>query len=108
MARQVANGDARRAVRRASVRDLARHLRGVAAGAGGAGRALRGADGSLSMTALDWGVLLATLGAIVAYGIWKTRHTRDMAGYVHGGYADKWPTIGLGVMATQASAITFL
>jgi solute:Na+ symporter, SSS family len=60
------------------------------------------------MTALDWGVLLATLGAIVAYGVWKTRHTRDMAGYLHGGYADKWPTIGLAVMATQASAITFL
>jgi SSS family solute:Na+ symporter len=60
------------------------------------------------MTALDWIVLFGTLGAIVVYGVWKTRHTRDMAGYLHGGYADRWPTIGLAVMATQASAITFL
>jgi Na+/proline symporter len=60
------------------------------------------------MSAIDWVVLFGTLGAIVAYGIWKTRHTRDMAGYLHGGYADNWPTIGLSVMATQASAITFL
>jgi len=60
------------------------------------------------MTALDWLVLFGTLGAIVAYGVWKTRHTRDMASYLHGGYADNWATIGLAVMATQASAITFL
>ena len=60
------------------------------------------------MRALDWLVLLVTLGAIVAYGVWKTRHPRDMASYLHGGYADRWPTIGLAVMATQASAITFL
>jgi len=60
------------------------------------------------MSALDWVVLFGTLGAIVGYGIWKTRHPRDMAGYLHGGYADRWPTIGLAVMATQASAITFL
>ena len=60
------------------------------------------------MSPIDWVVLFGTLGAIVAYGVWKTRHTRDMAGYLHGGYADSWPTIGLSVMATQASAITFL
>jgi len=60
------------------------------------------------MSALDWVVLFGTLGAIVAYGVWKTRHTGDMAGYLHGGYADRWHTIGLSVMATQASAITFL
>jgi SSS family solute:Na+ symporter len=60
------------------------------------------------MSPLDWLVLFGTLGAIVAYGVWKTRHRSDMAGYLHGGYADKWPTIGLSVMATQASAITFL
>jgi SSS family solute:Na+ symporter len=60
------------------------------------------------MSPLDWLVLFGTLGAIVVYGLWKTRHRSDMAGYLHGGYADKWPTIGLSVMATQASAITFL
>jgi SSS family transporter len=60
------------------------------------------------MSALDWAVLFVTLGAIVGYGLWKTRGPSDMAGYVHGGYRDRWLTIGLAVMATQASAITFL
>ena len=60
------------------------------------------------MSALDWAVLFGTLGAIVGYGLWKTRARVDMAGYVHGGYRDDWRTIGLSVMATQASAITFL
>jgi SSS family transporter len=60
------------------------------------------------MSALDWTVLFVTLGAIVGYGLWKTRGPSDMAGYVHGGYRDRWLTIGLAVMATQASAITFL
>jgi SSS family transporter len=57
---------------------------------------------------LDWVVLFGTLAAIVAYGIWKTRGPSSMTDYVHGGYRDRWLTIGLGVMATQASAITFL
>ncbi|HVY39873.1 MAG TPA: sodium:solute symporter [Polyangia bacterium] len=60
------------------------------------------------MSALDWAVLFVTLGAIVGYGVWKTRGPSDMAGYLHGGYQDRWLTIGLSVMATQASAITFL
>ena len=60
------------------------------------------------MSALDWVVLAATLGLIVAYGLWKTRGPSNMADYVHGGYRDRWLTIGLAVMATQASAITFL
>jgi solute:Na+ symporter, SSS family len=60
------------------------------------------------MSALDWLVLVATLAAIVAYGVWKTRHPQGSATFMHGGYADNWATIGLSVMATQASAITFL
>jgi solute:Na+ symporter, SSS family len=60
------------------------------------------------MSGLDWAVLFGTLGAIVAYGIWKTRGPSDMTGYLHGGYHDRWLTVGLSVMATQASAITFL
>jgi SSS family solute:Na+ symporter len=60
------------------------------------------------MSALDGAVLFGTLGAIVAYGLWKTRGPSDMATYLHGGYRDRWLTIGLSVMATQASAITFL
>ena len=60
------------------------------------------------MSALDWLVLLGTLGVIVAYGVWKTRGQQDMASYLRGGYQDRWYTIGLSVMATQASAVTFL
>ena len=60
------------------------------------------------MSGLDWAVLAGTLFAIVAYGIWKTRGPSNMADFVHGGYRDRWLTIGLAVMATQASAITFL
>ena len=60
------------------------------------------------MSPLDWLVLFGTLGAIVAYGMWKTRGKQDMASYLRGGYQDRWYTIGLSVMATQASAVTFL
>jgi Na+/proline symporter len=60
------------------------------------------------VTALDWVVLVGTIFAIVAYGTWKTRGAQDMAGYLKGGASLTWPTIGLSVMATQASAITFL
>jgi SSS family transporter len=60
------------------------------------------------MSPLDWLVLFGTLGAIVAYGMWKTRGRQDMASYLRGGYQDRWTTIGLSVMATQASAVTFL
>jgi len=60
------------------------------------------------MSSLDWLVLFGTLGAIVAYGMWKTRGKQDMASYLRGGYQDRWTTIGLSVMATQASAVTFL
>ncbi len=60
------------------------------------------------MSALDWIVLLGTLLFIVGYGVWKTRGKQDMEGYLRGGNQMKWWTIGLSVMATQASAITFL
>ncbi|WP_114782477.1 sodium:solute symporter [Botryobacter ruber] len=56
----------------------------------------------------DWIVLLGTLGFIVIYGIWKTRGSKDIEGYLKGDNSMKWWTIGLSVMATQASAITFL
>jgi Na+/proline symporter len=60
------------------------------------------------MAVLDWIVLLGTLLAIVGYGTWKTRGSRTVEDYVKGGNQTKWWTIGLSVMATQASAITFL
>jgi len=57
---------------------------------------------------LDWVVLVGTLAFIVVYGAWKTRGASDMASYFRGDYTLRWPTIGLSIMATQASAITFL
>ncbi|MEX0968699.1 MAG: sodium:solute symporter [Bacteroidia bacterium] len=60
------------------------------------------------MTGLDWGVMLFTLLFIVAYGTWKTWRNRNIGDYLLGDKHDRWWTIGLSVMATQASAITFL
>ncbi len=60
------------------------------------------------MEALDWLVLILTLAAIVGYGAWKTRKNNTLDGYLKGGNSMRWSTIGLSIMATQASAITFL
>lgn len=60
------------------------------------------------MSSIDWIVLLGTLGFIAAYGVWKTRKSENLEGYLKGGNDMKWTTIGLSVMATQASAITFI
>jgi len=60
------------------------------------------------VSGLDWAVLIGTITFIVVYGAWKTRGAIDMAAYFRGDYSLKWPTIGLSIMATQASAITFL
>ncbi|MGB5666988.1 MAG: sodium:solute symporter [Maribacter sp.] len=60
------------------------------------------------MGTLDWIILSGTLLFIVGYGVWKTRGSKDVNDYVRGGNQAKWSTIGLSVMATQASAITFL
>ena len=57
---------------------------------------------------IDWVVLVFTLLAIVGYGTWKTRESKSAQDYIRGGNTSKWWTIGLSVMATQASAITFL
>ena len=60
------------------------------------------------MQLLDWGVLCFTLIAIVSYGVYKTRENKNVREYIGGGSQSNWWTIGLSVMATQASAITFL
>lgn len=60
------------------------------------------------MSTLDWTVLLGTLIFIVAYGTWKTRGSRSMEAYLKGGNDASWWGIGISIMATQASAITFL
>jgi solute:Na+ symporter, SSS family len=58
------------------------------------------------VTALDWLVLCVTIAFIVIYGAWKARRA-DSETYFRDNTL-KWPTIGLSIMATQASAITFL
>jgi len=60
------------------------------------------------MQQLDWIVLIGTLFFIVAYGAYKTKGSKNVDDYIKGGSEAKWWTIGLSVMATQASAITFL
>jgi len=60
------------------------------------------------MQQLDWIILIGTLLFIVSYGAYKTRGSENVTDYIKGGSEAKWWTIGLSVMATQASAITFL
>ena len=60
------------------------------------------------MKPADWVVLLATLLTIVAYGVWKGRRQKRLEQYLLADRQMQWYTIALSVMATQASAITFL
>lgn len=60
------------------------------------------------MSLIDWLVMTGTLMAIVTYGVMKTRSVDNVKSYLLGDRDLKWWTIGLSVMATQASAITFL
>ncbi|HMQ62301.1 MAG TPA: sodium:solute symporter [Flavilitoribacter sp.] len=60
------------------------------------------------MHPIDWTVMLGTLFGIVAFGVYKTRNIASVQSYLLGDRDLKWWTIGLSVMATQASAITFL
>jgi len=57
---------------------------------------------------LDFVVLVASVLGIAAYGVWRTRGCRNLDTYMKGDEAIGWATIGLSVMATQASAITFM
>lgn len=60
------------------------------------------------MSYIDWAVLLFTLFAIVGYGVYKSRGAQSMQAYLLGNQSLPWYTVCLSVMATQASAITFL
>ncbi|MBV1925467.1 MAG: sodium:solute symporter [Dokdonia sp.] len=60
------------------------------------------------METIDWIVLAFTLIFIVVYGVYKTQGSKNVEDYIRGGNSSKWWTVGLSVMATQASAITFL
>ncbi len=60
------------------------------------------------MQQIDWIVLSVTLLFIVVYGVWKTKGSKNVEDYILGNNETPWWTVGLSVMATQASAITFL
>ena len=60
------------------------------------------------MRPADWVVLIGTLAAIVIYGLWKGRRQRRLEQYLLADRQMQWYTVALSVMATQASAITFL
>ncbi|MFD0794640.1 sodium:solute symporter [Mucilaginibacter litoreus] len=60
------------------------------------------------MSLTDWIVLAVTLLSIVTYGIWKSGRSKNIDQYIAGDRSLPWYHIGLSVMATQASAITFL
>lgn len=60
------------------------------------------------MNLIDWIILFGTLLFIVLYGAWRTRETKNIDGYLKGDNNLKWWMIGVSIMATQASAVTFL
>ncbi|MBG7604947.1 MAG: sodium:solute symporter [Actinobacteria bacterium] len=60
------------------------------------------------MSALDWIVLSSFLTFVVVYGIWKTRGKKDIEDYLLANRSTPWYMVTLSIMATQASAITFL
>jgi SSS family solute:Na+ symporter len=60
------------------------------------------------MSLIDWSVLIGTLAFIVFYGAWKVKGGSSIQSYMRGDNESSWWAIGLGVMATQASAITFM
>jgi len=60
------------------------------------------------MSLIDWIVLSVTLLFIIFYGIWKSRGTKNIDSYLLADRKLPWYHVGLSVMATQASAITFL
>ena len=60
------------------------------------------------MQTIDWIVLLGTLAFVVFYGVWKSRNVGTSENFLAGKHDLPWWTIGLSIMATQASAITFL
>ncbi|MBT1708526.1 sodium:solute symporter [Fulvivirgaceae bacterium PWU5] len=60
------------------------------------------------MNTLDWCILFGTLIFIVLYGTWKTRGNKNIEGYLKGDNSMRWWMMGVSIMATQASAVTFL
>src|ERR1035437_7321025 len=62
----------------------------------------------LSMSSLDWVVLVTTLVSVVAYGLYRSRGSDTVDCYLLAGRSMPWYAMALSIMATQASAITFI
>src|SRR6476660_1362698 len=60
------------------------------------------------MTSLDWIVLILTLAATIAYGLYKSRTAHSLDGYILSNRSMNWGLILLSIIGTQASAITFI
>src|SRR3954454_24621816 len=60
------------------------------------------------MSPLDFAVLIGAIVGIAAYGTWRTRGRRSLSHYLRGDQTASWLVIGISVMATQASAVTFM
>lgn len=60
------------------------------------------------MNLIDWIVLIGFLGFVVIYGIIKTRGKKNIEEYLLANKTTPWYMVTLSIMATQASAITFL
>jgi len=60
------------------------------------------------MSPLDWIILAVTLVGIITYGLYRSRTTHDLDGYVLANRSMPWGLVLLSIMGTQASAITFL
>lgn len=60
------------------------------------------------MSTIDWIIMCGFIGFVVLYGTWKSRHTQDVDTYLRAGRTSRWWLVALSIMATQASAITFL
>src|SRR5436189_1079875 len=60
------------------------------------------------MSNIDWTILIGTLCSIIVYGIYKSRTTKNLDGYLLSNRTLPWYLVLLSIMGTQASAITFL
>ena len=60
------------------------------------------------MSSIDWVIMCGFLAFVVIYGVWKTRITKDLNDYLLASRTTPWYTVAISIMATQASAITFL
>lgn len=60
------------------------------------------------MSSIDWVIMCGFLAFVVIYGVWKTRKTKDLNDYILSSKTTPWYTVAISIMATQASAITFL